>query len=96
MTIDLANQHYETTWQRLLELAGNRNLLLRQLSSMANVAGEFVPANGVLIEFNVDRAQSILAQLQELRPRLFATIEELNRYAAQIGKPRIERKRLDY
>ena len=45
--------------------------------------------------FNVDRAHSILAQLQELRPKIFSIIEALNRYAAQIGKPRIERRRLD-
>jgi len=96
MTLDLARKRYETTWQQLLDLANTRNLLIQQLASMAHVAGEFYPANGILIEFNVDRAQSILAQLQEVRSKLFSTIEELNRYAAQIGKPRIERKRLDF
>ncbi len=95
MVLDDVRVNYDTAWQRLGELAEQRNALLRQLASMATLAGEFSPTKGLLIEFNVDRADSILKQIQEIRPRIFSTIEEVNRYAVQLGKPRIERQRLD-
>ena len=95
MLRDEVSLHYEAEWKRLLDLADQRNTLLKQLRAMADAAGEFHPEDGLLVEFNLDRAHSILAQLQELRPKIFSIIEALNRYAAQIGKPRIERRRLD-
>ena len=90
---DLRNQH-EAAWQRLSGIVSQRTDLLKQLGQMANYAGDFSPATGMFMEFDIDKARDLLARLEDMTPVIYYAIDELNSYAKQIGKPRIERRKL--
>ena len=90
--VDVRKQHAEA-WDRLFALVKKRNHLLDDLGTSAKYAGDFSPATGMFMEFDFERAQQILAKVQEMTPAIYAAIDELNGYAEQIGKPRIERKK---
>jgi hypothetical protein len=91
--IGVRKQH-DVAWQQLFELVQQRNTLLRQLGAMASFAADFSPATAMFMEFDFDQAQAILAKVQAMMPGIDKAIAKVNVYAAQIGKPKIERKSL--
>jgi hypothetical protein len=89
--MSIRKQH-DAAWQRLFELIQQRNTLLRQVGAMANFAADFIPATAMFMEFDFKQAETILAKVQAMTPAIDAAIAEVNGYAKQIGKPKIERK----
>jgi hypothetical protein len=89
-----ARKRHKEAWGRLFDLVEQRNMLLRQLGTMATFASEFSPATDMFMEFDFDMAREILAKVEPMSPRIYAAIDELNRYAGQIGKPKIERRKM--
>jgi DnaJ-domain-containing protein 1 len=91
MKPDDVRKSYEAAWNRLIDLVEQRNKLLRTLGAMAQFAGDFTPDTAMFMEFDFDKAQEILVQVQEMTPPIYAAIEEVNGYREQIGKPKITR-----
>lgn len=92
MTLIGIRKQHDLAWQQLFELVQQRNTLLRQVGAMANFAADFVPATAMFMEFDFEQAQTILAKVQAMTPTIDAAIAQVNGYAKQIGKPKIERK----
>jgi hypothetical protein len=88
---DIRIKHAEA-WDKLHMFVTQRNKLLRDLGKRANFAAELTPATGMYGEFDTDHARDILARLDAMSFELNAALDELNGYAAKIGKPIIERK----
>ncbi len=81
---------YEEAWHDLFDLVISRNRLLRRLEEMARVAMEMSPATGLVIEFDVSRAEQLVAGIEELNQLISAGIQEVNLYAEQCGAPSVK------
>jgi hypothetical protein len=83
-------EQYEEAWHELLDLARNRNRLLRSLDTMARVAMDVTPAEGLLIEFDVTRAEDLISLVDMLTPKITAGIQKLNGLAELCGRPTVK------
>lgn len=90
MAIGNARELYEEAWHDLFDLVVSRNLLLRRLDKMARVAMDVTPATGLVIEFDVSRAERLVAEIEELNQLISAGIQDVNLYAEQCGAPSVK------
>ncbi len=81
---------YDLAWHELFDLVESRSKLLRKLDMMARMAMDLTPATGMVIEFDVSRAEQLLAGIDDLMPRISAGIQKVNGYAEQCGRPTIK------
>ena len=82
-------EQYDEAWHELFGLAATRNSLLRKLEMMASLAMEVTPTAGMVIEFDVSRAEELVAAIDELTELLSAAIQQVNLLAEQCGAPSI-------
>ncbi len=80
---------YRDAWNTLFSVVKMRNDLLRRLDMMAAPAMSMTLATGAIYEFDADMARELVSQIEELRPRINALMQEVNKYAELIGSPRI-------
>jgi hypothetical protein len=83
-------EQYEEAWHELCDLVASRNRLLRSLDAMARLAMDVSPAGGMVIEFDVSRAEELLAQVEALSGEISAGMQKLNGYAEQCGAPSVK------
>ncbi len=81
---------YDEAWNELLELVASRNALLRMLETMSRMAMGVTPASGIIIEFDVTRAEQIVARIEELTAEISYGIQEVNSLAEQCGAPSVK------
>jgi hypothetical protein len=85
-----ARELYDEAWHELFDLVESRNKLLRSLGMMSNLAMEVTPAAGMVIEFDVSRAEELVAGVDELTHRISAGIQRVNSYAEKCGAPSLK------
>ena len=81
---------YREAWNRLFEVVKLRNQRLRRLDMMAAPAMSLTMATSMIFEFDTNLARQLLAEIDELTPRINAGIEEVNGYAAKTGAPTVQ------
>ncbi len=81
---------YDEAWHRLFDLVSSRNALLRTLETMTRLAMDMTPASGFVIEFDVSRAEEIMAGIERLTGEISASMQEVNSLAEQCGAPSIK------
>ena len=70
-------------------LVNLRNDRLRRLDMMAAPAMSTTLTTCVIYEFEADLARELVSQIEELRPRINAGMQEVNEYAEQVGAQKI-------
>ncbi len=90
MAIANIRELYDEAWHELFELVAQRNKLLRALEMMTRFAMDMTPASGMVIEFDVSRAEELVAGIDGLTPRISAGIQKVNVYAEQCGRPTVK------
>jgi hypothetical protein len=83
-------EQYEETWHELFALVAGRNRLLHSLDSMARLAMDMTPAGGMVIEFDVSRAEELIRRIDELTGEISGAMQKLNGYAEQCGAPSVK------
>ncbi len=86
---------HEEACRDLSELVQRRSRALRKLEKMAKAAAEIKPSTGIVVEFELERARDILAEVEELAPELAAGVVRVNRHARKIGKRQIHWMKFD-
>ncbi len=81
---------YDEAWNQLFDLVTSRNALLRTLETMSRMAMEITPASGLVIEFDVSRAEEIVARIEQITAEISAAIQEVNNLAEQCGAPSVK------
>ena len=81
---------YEEAWHELIDLVAARKRLLRGLEEMARLAMEMTPTGGMVIEFDVSRAEELVVGIDALTPQISAGIQKVNWYAEQCGAPSVK------
>lgn len=81
---------YDDAWNQLFDLVASRNALLRVLETMSRLAMDVTPASGMVIEFEVTRAEELVARIEQLTGEISAGIQEVNILAEQCGAPSIK------
>jgi hypothetical protein len=81
---------YDEAWQQLFDLVARRSALLRSLDVMAKMAMEGIPAAGMVIEFDVSRAEELLAQIERVTDEITGAIQRVNSFAEQCGAPSVK------
>ena len=90
MAVANIRELYDDAWHELFDLVAQRNKLLHTLDMMTKLAMDMTPAAGMVIEFDVSRAEEIVAAIDELTPQISAGIQKVNIYAEQCGSPSIK------
>ncbi len=57
---------------------------------MAKLAMDMTPASGIVIEFDVSRAEELLARIEALTDEITGAIQRVNSFAEQCGAPSIK------
>src|SRR5512141_2186436 len=78
-------EQYEEAWHELCDLVASRNRLLRSLDAMARLAMDVSPAGGMVIEFDISRAEELVSQVDALTRDISTGMQKLNSYAEQCG-----------
>jgi hypothetical protein len=81
---------YDDAWNQLFDLVASRNALLRALEAMSRLAMDVTPASGMVIEFEVTRAEELVARIEQLTGEISAGIQEVNILAEHCGAPSIK------
>ena len=81
---------YDEAWNQLYDLVASRNSLLRALDTMSRLAMDVTPASGLVIEFEVTRAEELVAKIEQLTAEISAGIREVNSLAERCGAPSIQ------
>ena len=81
---------YDEAWLQLFDLVAQRSALLRNLDTMAKLAMEMTPAAGMVIEFDVSRAEELLAQIEQMTDEISGAMQRANRFAEQCGAPSVK------
>lgn len=81
---------YDEAWHQLASMVAKRSALLRRLDMMAKMAMDVSPVAGIVIEFDVSRAEDILAQIEALTDEISGGIQRVNSFAEQCGAPSIK------
>jgi hypothetical protein len=81
---------YDEAWHQLFEMVARRSALLRSLDMMAKLAMEMTPASGMVIEFDVSRAEELLKQIEEMTDEISGGIQRVNSFAERCGAPSIK------
>ena len=81
---------YDEAWQQLFDLVARRSALLRNLDTMAKLAMEMTPAAGMVIEFDVTRAEELLAQIENVTDEITGAMQRVNSFAEQCGAPSVK------
>ena len=81
---------YDEAWHELFDLVAQRSMLLHALDSMSRLAMNITPTTGLVIEFEVTRAEQLVAAIDNLTPLISAGIQTVNGYAEQCGRPTIK------
>ena len=87
-TGDLRKQ-YRDAWDKLFEVVKLRSQHLRRLDKMVAPAMSVTMATSMIFEFDTDLARQLLAEIDELTPRINAGMAEVNGYAAKTGTPTV-------
>ncbi|HEX8991460.1 MAG TPA: hypothetical protein VF784_07250 [Anaerolineales bacterium] len=81
---------YDEAWNQLFDLVASRNALLRALNTMSRLAMEVTPASGMVIEFEVTRAEELIVKIEQLTGEISAGIREVNTLAERCGAPSVQ------
>ena len=81
---------YDEAWHQLFEMVAKRRNALRSLDIMAKLAMEMTPAAGMVIEFDVSRAEELLGEIEQLTDEISGAIQRVNRFAEQCGAPSVK------
>ncbi len=81
---------YDEAWNQLFDLVASRNALLRSLYTMSRLAMDVTPASGMVIEFEVTRAEELVAKIEQLTAAISAGIREVNSLAERCGAPSVQ------
>jgi hypothetical protein len=81
---------YDEAWHQLASMVARRSALLRTLDVMAKLAMEVSPASGMVIEFDVSRAEELLKQVEALTDEISGGMQRLNSFAEQCGAPSVK------
>ncbi len=87
---------YDEAWQQLFNMVAKRSTLLRNLDMMAKLAMDMTPATGMVIEFDVSRAEEILRQIEAMTDEISGGIQRVNSFAEQCGAPSIKWQNLPF
>ncbi len=90
MAILTYRELYDEAWQQLYDLVVKRSALLRSLDIMAKMAMEMSPAAGMVIEFDVTRAEELLGQIEHITGEISGAIQRVNSFAEQCGAPSVK------
>ncbi len=90
MAILTYRELYDEAWQQLYDLVARRSVLLRSLDMMARMAMDMTPAAGMVIEFDVSRAEELLAQIEQITDEITGAIQRVNSFAEQCGAPSVK------
>ncbi len=90
MAILTYRELYDEAWQQLYDLVVKRSALLRSLDIMAKMAMEMSPAAGMVIEFDVTRAEELLEQIEQITGEISGAIQRVNSFAEQCGAPSVK------
>ena len=82
-------KQYRDAWTRLFEVVTLRNQRLRQLDMMAAPAMSVTIASSMIFAFDTDLARRLLAEIDELTPRIDDGMREVNGYAEKAGAPTV-------
>ena len=80
---------YAEALERLTTLVKMRSLLLRRLHAAAEVAANITPAVGMVVEYDTGSARALLDEIDAMALSVAAGVDDVNRCAAEIGKPPI-------
>ena len=80
---------YREAHNRLFDVVNLRSSVLRRLDMMAAPAMSITLATNMIYEFDTDMARGLLAEIDELTPRIEMGMMEVNGYADKIGSPRV-------
>ena len=67
-----------------------RGALLRTLDMAAKLAMEMTPAAGIVIEFDVTRAEELLAKIEDLDAEISGAMQRVNSFAERCGAPSVK------
>ncbi len=81
---------YEESLHQLSELVAKRSAHLRALDVMTRLAMEMTPASGMIIEFDISRAEEQLAAVERLTAEISSAIQRVNRFAERCGAPSVK------
>ncbi len=88
---ELTNRElYDEAWHQLFDLVAKRSALLRSLDMMAKLAMDMTPATGMVIEFDVSRAEEMLRQIDALTGEISGAMQRVNSFAERCGAPSIK------
>jgi len=90
MAIANIRELYDEAWHQLFDLVDRRNKLLHALNMMTTFAMDMTPATGMVIEFDVTRAEELVAAIDALTPQISTGIQRVNGYGEQCGRPTIK------
>lgn len=90
MALPNIREMHDEAWNELFDLVMSRNEVLKRLDMMAKMAMDMTPATGMVIEFDVTRAEELIAAIDDLTPRISAGIQRVNRLAEQCGRPSLK------
>lgn len=68
----------------------SRGALLRNLDMAAKLAMETTPAAGIVIEFDVTRAEELLAKIEDLNAEISGAMQRVNSFAERCGAPSVK------
>ncbi len=80
---------HEQALERLTALVKMRSQLLRRLHAAAEVAANITPAVGMVVEYDTSSARALLDEIDAMARSVAAGVDDVNRCAAEIGKPPI-------
>ncbi len=80
-------EQHEAAWRELFELVDKRNTALRRLEMMAKLAMDMTPATSMVIEFDVVRAEELIAAVDDMTPRITEGMQRVNALAEKCGRP---------
>jgi hypothetical protein len=71
-------------------MVATRSALLRSLDMSAKLAMEMTPAAGIVIEFDVTRAEELLTRIEELNAEISGAMQRVNSFAERCGAPSVK------
>ncbi len=74
----------------MFELVASRSAVLRTLDMLARLAMDMTPASGMVIEFDVSRAEELLTRVEELNAEISGAMQRVNSFAERCGAPSIK------
>ncbi len=87
MTLPNVRELYDEAWHELFDLVEMRSKVLHKLATMSSLATDMTPATGMVIEFDVTRAEELIAAVDDMTPRITEGIQRVNALAEKCGKP---------